>query len=155
MRILRTDSRNEDFRRLAELLDESLYELYGEDIKIYSKQNSVTYNLKDILIIYINDEPVACGAFKKYDNDTIELKRVFVKKENRGQGISKLIVKEIEELGRINKYSFVILQTGRKQIEAIKLYESTGYEVIENYGVYIGDDESICMKKRILCNPVY
>lgn len=149
MRILKTDSRNEDFRRLAELLDESLYELYGEGINIYSKQNSVDYNLKDILIIYINDKPVACGAFKEYDEGTIELKRVFVKKENRGQGISKLIVKEIEELGRINKYRFVILQTGRKQIEAIKLYESTGYEVIENYGVYVGDDESVCMKKAL------
>ncbi|MBK1812305.1 GNAT family N-acetyltransferase [Clostridium sp. YIM B02505] len=149
MRILKTDSKNEDFRKLTELLDENLYELYGEDIKIYSKQNSVDYNLKDVIVIYIDDEPVACGASKEYDNNTIELKRIFVKKANRGQGLSKLIVKQIEELGRSDEYRFGILQTGRKQIEAIKLYERTGYEIIENYGVYIGDDESVCMKKAL------
>ena len=126
MKILKTDSRNEDFRKLAELLDENLYELYGEIVKIYSKQNSVDYNIKDVIVIYIDEEPVACGAMKEYSDDTIELKRIFVKKSCRGQGLSKLIVKELEDLGRDNRFEFAVLQTGRKQIEAIRLYESTG-----------------------------
>jgi GNAT superfamily N-acetyltransferase len=149
MEILKTDSKNEDFRKLVELLDESLYELYGEIVKLYSKQNSVDYNIKDVVIIYNDGEPVACGAYKEYDLNTIELKRIFVKKSSRGKGLSKLIVKELEVTGKSNGYKSAVLQTGKRQVEAIKLYEKSGYELIENYGVYADDAESVCMRKLL------
>lgn len=148
LNILRTDSNNEDFMKLKDLLDEDLNNRYGELQEQYNKYNEIDY-IKDVVIIYRNDIPIACGGWKEHDENTIELKRVFVIKENRKQGISKLIINNLEQLGKEKGYKYAILETGKKQYEAINLYESNGYEVIENYGPYLGNTNSICMKKRI------
>lgn len=149
LNIIKIDSKNSDFMRLIKLLDDDLNERYGELQKQYNKYNKVDY-IKDAIIIYKDDTPVACGAFKEYNFDTIELKRIFVKKDNRRQGLSKLIINKLEELGIGNGYKYVILETGVKQIEAINLYKNAGYAMIENYGQYIGNSNSICMKKCLL-----
>ena len=148
LKISNTDSTNIDFTNLIELLDEDLNERYGELQKQYNKHNKVDY-IKDVVIIYKNEVPVACGAFKEYNIDSIELKRIFVKKEKRWQGFSKLIISELEELGRSKGYKYALLETGIKQHEAINLYENTGYKIIENYEPYIGNTNSVCMKKQI------
>ena len=82
--------------------------------------------------------------------NAIELKRIFVVKENRGQGLSKIIVNELEKLGKVKGYKYALLETGIKQYEAINLYKNTGYQIIENYEPYIGNTNSVCMKKELL-----
>ena len=77
------------------------------------------------------------------------LKRIFVTKDNRRQGLSKLIVSRLEELGSSNGYKYAVLETGIKQIEAINLYKNTGYTIIENYGQYAENSNSVCMKKDL------
>lgn len=129
-------------------MDEELNERYEELQKQYDEYNKVEY-IKDVVIVYRNDLPVACGAWKEHDDITIELKRVFVGKENRKQGLSKLIINNLEQLGKEKGYKYAVLETGKKQYEAINLYKSNGYEVIENYEPYIGKANSICMKKKI------
>ena len=114
--------------------------------KQYNKHNKVDY-INDAVIVYKDKVPVACGAFKKYDDSTVEIKRIFVTKENRLQGISKLVMNELEELVRSGSYKYVVLETGIKQFEAINLYKSIGYEITENYEPYIGNTNSVCMKK--------
>jgi GNAT superfamily N-acetyltransferase len=113
------------------------------DIDIYNYIN-------DVVIIYKNEVAVACGAFKKHNVESIELKRIFVAKENRGQGLSKIIVNELEKLGKVKGYKYALLETGIKQYEAINLYKNTGYQIIENYEPYIGNTNSVCMKKELL-----
>lgn len=146
LNIVNTDSKNTDFIKLIELLDEDLNERYGELQKQYNKHNKVDY-IKDVVIIYKDSIRVACGAFKEYDSNTIELKRIFVAKEQRRQGLSKLVVNELEKLGRNCGYKYAVLETGIKQIEAINLYKNSGYVIVENYGPYIGNANSVCMKK--------
>jgi GNAT superfamily N-acetyltransferase len=148
LEILNTDSKNIDFMKLIKLLDDDLNERYGELQKQYNKHNQVDY-INDVVIIYMDEVPVACGAFKEHNIDAIELKRIFVKKENRRQGLSKLIISELEKLGRSKEYKYALLETGIKQHEAINLYENTGYEIIENYEPYIGNVNSVCMKKGL------
>jgi GNAT superfamily N-acetyltransferase len=149
LKILNTDSKNSDFIKLIKLLDDDLNERYGEVQKQYYKHSKVDY-INDGLIIYKDEVAVACEAFKEHNIDAIELKRIFVVKENRGQGLSKIIVSELEKLGRIKGYKYVLLETGIKQYEAINLYENTGYQIIENYKPYIGNTNSVCMKKNLL-----
>lgn len=148
LNILNIDSTNIDFKKLIELLDDDLNERYGELQKQYNNHNKVDY-INDVIIIYKDEVPVACGAFKEHNTDSIELKRIFVKKENRRQGLSKLIIYELEKLGRNKGYKYAFLETGIKQYEAINLYKNTGYEIIENYEPYIGNANSVCMKKDL------
>ena len=148
LKILNTDSMNIDFMKLIKLLDDNLNERYGELQKQYDKHNRVD-QIKDVVIIYKDEVPVACGAFKEYNVDAIELKRIFVKKENRRQGLSKLIISELEKLAIIKEYKYALLETGIKQYEAINLYRNTGYEIIENFKPYIGNTNSLCMKKEL------
>lgn len=148
LNILHTDSKNIDFIKLIELLDDDLNERYGELQKQYNKHNKVDY-INDVVLIYKDEVAVACGAFKEHNVECIELKRIFVVKENRGQGLSKIIVNELEKLGKIERYKYAILETGIKQYEAINLYKNTGYQIIENYEPYIGNTNSVCMKKEL------
>lgn len=146
--IVMTDSQNVDFIKLIGLLDEDLDGRYGELQKKYKQHNRIDF-IKDVVVICKNGEPVACGAFKEFDNNSVEMKRVFVKKEFRRQGLSRLVMGKLEETAKGKGYECAVLETGQKQYEAINLYKTLGYEVIPNYGPYIGNLNSICMKKRL------
>jgi GNAT superfamily N-acetyltransferase len=146
LEIVITDSKNTDFIKLIKMLDDDLTERYGALQKQYEKHNKVD-NINDVVIIYKYKVPVACGAFKEYDIDSVELKRIFVIKEQRQQGLAKLIVSKLEELARSKAYKFALLETGIKQHEAINLYKNNGYELIQNYEPYVGNTNSVCMKK--------
>ena len=148
IKIIHTDSRNKDFIKLIKLLDDDLNGQYGELQKQYDKHNKVDY-INDVVIIYDDEVPVAFGGFKEHDSESVEMKRVFVKKENRRQGLSKKVINELEKLVQAKGYKYAVLETGKKQIEAINLYKSSGYEMIENYGPYVGYENSICMKKDL------
>src|SRR5690242_7670303 len=127
IKILMTDSRNDDFTKLIQLLDEDLGARYGELQKEYNKHNKVDL-IKDVVVIYVDGLTVACGAFKEFESASVEIKRVFVKKENRRQGLSKLVMDKLEELAASKGYSYAVLETGLKNYEAIDLYKNRGYE---------------------------
>lgn len=146
--LFKTNSKSASFIELIQLLDKDLGERYGELQKQYDKHNKVDY-INDVILIYKNKVPVACGAFKEYNNNSAEIKRIFVKKENRQQGLAKLIVSKLEELVKDKGYKYALLETGIKQHEAISLYKNIGYEVIENYEPYVGNTNSVCMKKTL------
>jgi putative acetyltransferase len=146
--LIETDSLNPDFIKLTKLLDEDLESRYGGIQKQYDRLNSLEH-INDVIVAYGQGVPVACGAFKEYDSGSVELKRIFVIKENRRQGLAKLILGKLEEAAKKKGYKTAVLETGVKQREAVSLYENHGYTVIENYGSYAGNDNSVCMKKAL------
>lgn len=145
-KIIKTDNTNDDFIKLITLLDEDLAERYGEKQKEYEKFNKVDF-IKDVILIYNEGLAVGCGAIKQYNRKSVELKRVFVLKSCRGQGIAKLVIKSLEDIARDLGYSEMLLETGIKQSEAISLYNKLGFSEIQNYIPYEGNTNSICMKK--------
>jgi ribosomal protein S18 acetylase RimI-like enzyme len=147
LEILKTDTENQDFVLLAKLLDQDLEERNGALQKQYTQHNKV--DKIDAVIIYLDQIPVACGALKKRDDLTAEIKRVFVKKEHRGQGLSKILMNQLETLAKDSGYRETVLETGLKQTEALHLYKSIGYGITENYEPYVGNPNSVCMKKRL------
>ncbi|MEL7650106.1 MAG: GNAT family N-acetyltransferase [Sedimentibacter sp.] len=148
LRIMDTDYTNLDFLNLTRMLDDDLSERYGIAQKQYDKLNKAD-NLNKALVIYENDEPVSCGAYKEYNRDTIELKRIFVRKDKRHQGLSRLLISELEQSAKVKGYKNAILETGIKQLEAINLYKSMGYESTDNFGPYIGNTNSVCFSKSL------
>ena len=149
LKIIKTDSDNKDFQELVRLLDEDLMIRDGAEHSFYAQFNKLDL-IKHVVLAYENDESIGCGAFKKYTDETVEIKRMFVRLEHRGKGIAVEILKELENWAMENGFKFAILETGFKQPEAIRLYEKSGYKVIPNYGQYAGVENSVCMKKTLV-----
>ena len=145
--IIKTNSSNIDFRTLITQLDNELRERYGEVQNKYDQYNIIEFN-ENVLIAYDNKIPAACGCFKEYDADTVEIKRMFVRKEYRGKGISRLVLDELESRAGEKGYKKAILETGIKQLEAIGLYLKSGYKKIGNYGQYSDLLTSVCFFKE-------
>lgn len=148
IRIVRTDSENRDFQELVRCLDSELRIRDGDEYSFYTQFNRLD-QIKHSVLAYENDVPAGCGAIKKFGKDTVEIKRMYVKQELRRKGIAAKILRELENWAIEEKYSFAILETGYNQPEAIRLYQKSGYEIIPNYGQYIGIDNSVCMRKEL------
>ena len=148
MTILRTTSENLDFQKLVKQLDAYLAVMDGDEHAFYHQYNKIDL-LKNCVVIFDNDEAVACGAIKELDSNSMEVKRVFTLPEKRGKGLASAILKELESWAKELGYKKTILETGKRQTEAVALYSKCGYQVIPNYGQYIGIDNSICFEKEL------
>lgn len=147
-KLKRTTATNQDFVYLVTELDAELAIRDGDDHDFYHQFNGLE-DIKHAILIYVDDKPVGCGAIKKFDADSMEVKRMYVKKENRGQGLAVQILDDLEAWAKELKYTYCILETGINQPEAIRLYEKTGYERTENYGQYSGVETSFCFRKKL------
>ncbi len=143
----RTTSDNLDFQALVVLLDRDLSIRDGDEHAFYAQFNKID-NIQNVIVYYEDGVALGCGAFKKYDSETVEIKRMFVTPEHRGKGIAHAILTELEIWAAALNYSQCILETGVKQPEAIGLYQKAGYTIIPNYGQYENVENSVCMKKR-------
>ncbi len=145
--ILRTNSGNSDFVRLVGKLDTELAERDGEEHSFYDQYNKID-NIKYVVLAYSGGAPVGCGAIKEYSEDVVEIKRMFTSPEFRGEKIATKVLKELEQWALELGFTKCILETGKKQPEAIGLYTKNGYKQIPNYGQYADTDNSICFEKE-------
>lgn len=92
----------------------------------------------DFFVAFLNGRPVGCGGWASYDTSGAvgELKKLYVLPEVRNCGIARRIPAASEGSVRKNGRPRMILEAGTGQPEALKLYESCGYVVIENYGYF-------------------
>jgi putative acetyltransferase len=150
----RTLSDNADFQKLVALLDEDLRIRDGKEHFFYAQFNKIE-NIRNVIVCYLDDKPIGCGAFKELETKKAEIKRMFVQPEYRGRGIGLAILKELELWASELNYSYCILETGKRQPEAIRLYQKAGYKIIRNYGQYENVENSVCMTKAILENSAH
>lgn len=148
MKIVKTTSDNSDFQNLVNQLDAYLRIVDGDDHEFYAQFNK-TDSLQYVIVCYDQDVAIGCGAFKAYNAQTAEIKRMFTLPEYRGKGVAKSIMKALENWAKEENYTNTILETGYLQKDAIALYTKLKYEVIENFGQYAGIETSICMKKSL------
>lgn len=148
IKLVRTNSKNEDFINLVKKLDAYLKITDGEEHSFYNQFNSIEF-LDNVVLAYKNNAAIGCGAFKKFDANNVEIKRMYTSVDHRDQGIATKILVELEnwafELGFIS----CILETGKRQKEAVNFYMKNFYKITENYGQYIGVKNSVCFKKKI------
>lgn len=147
---LDTDGNNADFALLCQKLDHVLDNLVGAKFQRcqYDKYNQRD-SIHDVIIVYSNNVPVACGGFKMYDEEHAELKRIYVDPSCRGRGLGSELIRRLEAKAKIKGYQWCILETGNLLQAACHIYQKLGYKRIPNYGQYACMPESICMERKI------
>jgi len=148
IKILRTNSDNPDFIELVKYLDADLAIRDGNEHSFYAQFNKID-KIKFVVIAYEDDQPVGCGAIKEYAPNTMEIKRMYTSPASRGNGIATKVLTELENWAAEMSFEKCILETGKKQPEAIALYKKSGYKSISNYGQYAGIENSVCFRKEV------
>lgn len=148
IQLKRTDSGNKDFIELVKYLDAYLTGTDGDEHSFYDQFNKID-KIKFVIVAYENEKALGCGAIKEYNLTTMEVKRMFVHPENRGKGIASKILTELENWAKELLFTKCILETGKRQKEAIELYKKNKYQLMPNYGQYIGVENSLCFEKKL------
>lgn len=148
-KLIRTNSQNKDFIDLVKLLDEDLAKRDGEDHSFYAQYNKLD-KIKHALVLYKYNLPISIGAIKEFESDSMEVKRMYTLPEYRGQGIATTVLLELENWAKELGYNKCVLETGKRQPEAIELYKKNGFKIILNYGQYTNVENSICFEKLIV-----
>lgn len=148
IKIIKTNSSDEDFIRLVRLLDADLAQRDGDDHAFFAQFNKIDA-IQHVIVLYVDGLAVACGAIKQYAPEIMEVKRMYVLPEYRGKGYASRVLTALEEWAAALHYHKCILETGEKQPEAIRLYKKNNYRVIPNYGQYADVKTSICFEKIV------
>jgi len=146
--LTRTTSENPDFIELVKLLDADLAERDGKDNSFYAQFNKV-HLIKHVVVAYVNGRPAGCGAIKEFSPAAMEVKRMYTMPAMRGKGVAGRVLKALEKWAAELKYQQCVLETGKRQPEAIALYTKSGYQITENYGQYAGVENSVCFCKKL------
>lgn len=146
----RTDGKNKDFIENCRLLDMDLDRRVGKKIKRekYEKYNQLD-EIQEAIVVYNDNKAVGGGAIRRYNNEDIELKRVFVHTKYQGQGIGTKLVSLLIEWAAELGYKRIILETGELLEESCYVYKKLGFKVIPNYGPYVDMPESLCMARDL------
>jgi len=102
------------------------------------------------LIAFLDGNPVGCGALRKQDDTTAEVRRMYVLRLARRTGIARGILIRLEEEACRFGYETLLLETGNRQHPAMSLYESYGFTRIPAFGSYVNDPVSVCYSKRVI-----
>lgn len=151
--IKRTIAQNADFITLVKELDAFLKITDGEEHDFYNQFNHIDV-LEHVVVAYEHTSPskkaIGCGAIKKYNPFTMEIKRMYVTNDHRGSGVAQKLLTELEQWTKELGYKKCVLETGKRQHAAVKFYIKCGYEIIPNYGQYINRSNSICFEKTVI-----
>lgn len=148
LNLIQTNPQHLDYQRLVADLDASLRISDGDEFDFYAQFNQ-SDAIKYVMLAQANAQSVACGAIKEFDSKAMEVKRMFVSESHRNQGIASVLLQGLEAWILALGYPNCILETGVRQLAAIRLYEKNGYQRISNYGQYLGQESSICFKKPL------
>ena len=150
IKIERTNSENENFRKLVLKLEEYLT-YTDEDAHSECRQYNKLETIKHTVVAYIDGEAIGCGAIREFDRNTVEIKRMFVSENARKQGVGTKILSELEEWAKELGFEKSVLETGNMLPEAVRLYKKSNYTQIPNYGQYKSMEKSICFSKKLTC----
>ncbi len=146
--VKRTTSANNNFKELVNQLDAYLKITDGDKHDFYNQFNGIE-NLDNVVLVYNEDVSVGCGAFKPFDKNSVEIKRMFVLPKQRVGGIGRMVLNALEDWAKELGYTSCVLEIGKRQIEALQFYKKCDYKAIPKYGQYVDMDNSLCFKKDL------
>lgn len=106
--------------------------------------------LAKFVLATVDGVATGCGAIQSLDDQTVEIKRMYVRPAYRGNGIARRLLSALEDLAAGSHYPLIRLETGARQPESIRLYESAGYRPIPPYGPYVHSPLSLCYEKLVI-----
>lgn len=140
-----------EWENIVRKLDADLAERDGAEHAFYARYNKID-KIRHALVAYIDSRPVGCGAMKAFAPGIMEIKRMYTLPEARGKGVATCVLAELEHWAGELSCKKCVLETGKRQPEAILLYQKNGYLIIPDYGQYIGVENSLCFEKLISSN---
>ena len=146
METIFTDEKDERFLNLVEELDQGYYERIGDDLEKYKEYNEFK-NPHFVILLLDSEKPIACASYRVCEKDSVEFKRVYVKKDYRKKGIAYDLMKKLEKkvINENFKHSYIV--TGKNNFAAISLYKKLNYKQIPKFGQFKDDEAVVCMKK--------
>ena len=144
----RATATNPDFIALVRQLDAYLTVTDGDEHAFYDQYNQLD-DIPHVIVAYQDDEPVGCGAIKPFSPTAMEVKRMYVVPAMRQRGIAGQILTGLENWAAELGCTKCVLETGLRQVEAVRFYERAGYGRIPNYGPYVGMANSVCFGKTL------
>ena len=146
MKTVITDEKDERFIGLVRELDAGYYRRIGEGLSKYDEYNS--FETPHIVILCIdNGESIACASYRILNDNSVEFKRVYVKRDYRRKGIAFRLIRELEQDVTDKRFKRSFIVTGKNNIPAIRLYEKLNYHKIANIEGFEDDDMVISMRK--------
>jgi len=140
---------SKDYAMLAKKLDDYYISLVGDVHLRYAKVNDPR-NMICIVVAYEGNTPMGCGCWKTVDEETAEVKRIFVEPEFRRRGVASAIIELLESHILASGYSQALLETARTTDDSKQLYLSLGYREIPYYGSPAGAENCRCFLKELL-----
>ena len=147
----REDLRSETAATLIHALNDELSERYPEEGATHFRldPDEVTEGRGAFLVVRSAGRPVGCGAVRRLDAETAEIKRMYVVPDFRGQGIARRLLTALEAESAVLGISRLLLETGSRQPEALALYERAGFVRVPAFGEYVDSPLSVCMAKQL------
>jgi GNAT superfamily N-acetyltransferase len=136
-------------QQLIEAVQQEYVVRYGEPDTTPVQPNEFAPPVGRFVVGYLDIDAVAMGGVRRIDTDTVEIKRMYVVPEHRGRGLSRVVLAHLESLARDLGASRVLLETGQQQPEAMRLYETSGYERVEGFGHYRCEPGSVSYGKTL------
>ena len=131
-----------------------MWELSGTLLQITGRTGESGFRAEDMdhpravfAVASMDERPAGCGAIRELEADTAELKRMYARE--KGRGVGKHLLEFLEEEAARLGYKKIVLETGTVNEKAIRFYLSYGYSVCEQFGSYVGRDDSICFEKNL------
>jgi putative acetyltransferase len=110
----------------------------------------------DFLVAELDGRTVGCGATRRMPGEADtggqpygEVKRMFVAPQARGRRIGQRLLATLEQRLRADGLELALLETGRDQLEAVRLYERSGYRIRRAFGGYPDNGLSVFYEKRL------
>jgi GNAT superfamily N-acetyltransferase len=140
-----------DARRLVAALDAHLASRYAPEQRFgpHLKAEHVAPGVGTFVIARADGKAVGCGALRRRDPTTVEVKRMYVDPEIRGRGIARSILEHLESTAQAMGAERLVLETGIYQDEAIGLYRGAGFTAVDCFDEYAGVPTSVCFEKTL------
>jgi putative acetyltransferase len=140
-----------DARRLVGALDAELSLLYAPEQRFGPnlKPQHLSPGQGTFLVARTAGKAIGCGALRRLDADSGEVKRMYVEPGMRGRGVAKQILVSLEAAAVELRLGRLVLETGIHQLEAIALYRGAGFHAVTCWGEYAGTPTSVCFEKAI------
>lgn len=116
--------------------DDHMIDFLGEDKGCYMRY-SENEKIEKAWILYSDGFPAGCIAYRAKDDGAGEVKRLYLKKEYRGRGLSKELLKTVETYAKEQGCRTLFLDTRITLEPAVSLYRVWGFEIVFQQGLYI------------------
>lgn len=147
LQIIEADINTDESLSLLKELSGSLNHITGNSGESSFSINDMEDEKSIFVIARSGSTAAGCGAIRRIDDSTGELKRMYAKE--RGLGVGTSILNFLENKALEFGYSRLICETRKINAGACSFYIRNGFHIIPNYGKYQGRDEAVCFEKRI------